>query len=224
MSDERTGPVEDFAWPARLSARVASTDGRIHGYSVRGDLAEHYSQSEQALLTLTGELPDEPAARAFEWATQVLGATSVAEAPVHTAIVARLCGAAPAAAYAAGFTALTEQATDLVDRHDALLAWLNGEAAVFPEAHVSLAGADRALVDEARRAIGELDVPALERSPASEAALIAILHRAGLRDRAQLVAAVALARLPVLMAETIAQRPLAFRGYPMDLPDFVVER
>ncbi len=215
--DERRGPVEDHDWPDRLSARVASAGERpvIHGYSIAGDLARHYSFGEQTLLALTGALPDEATGRAFEWAMQLLGATSVADAPAHTAVVVRLCGASPGAAFAAGFTAATELATAMIDRHAALIAWLEGGGA-YPAEHAG----DGALAAEARARLA-LEVPALACSPTDEAALIAILHRCGLCDPAQIVGAVALAKLPVVMGEAIAQRPLGFRGYPMNVPDFV---
>src|SRR5690606_39981267 len=65
----------------QLSARVASTDGRIHGYDVVEDLSRHYSFAEQTYLALTGALPDAAQVRAFEWALSILSATSIAEAP-----------------------------------------------------------------------------------------------------------------------------------------------
>src|SRR5690606_2603574 len=72
---ERRGPVEDHAWPARLSARVATARPvpRIHGYAIADDLARYYSLAEQTLLALTGAIPDEATGRAFEWAMQMLG-------------------------------------------------------------------------------------------------------------------------------------------------------
>jgi hypothetical protein len=220
---EQRGPVEDNAWPARLSARVASPGPRpaIHGYAIADDLARYYSFAEQTLLALTGVIPDEATGRAFEWAMQVLGATSVAQAPAHAAIVVRLCGASPGAAYAAGFMAATELATSLVDAHASLVSWLDGARPDFPAEHRGATEADSAIVLAARERLGELAVWA--EAPTADAALLAILHRAGVRDAAQLVAAVSLAKLPVVMGEALAQRPLAFRGYPMDLPEFTLE-
>lgn len=224
MTDRKHGPVEAHRWPSHLPARVASPGAqpRIHGYAVLEDLARHYSFAEQTYLALTGSLPEAEQARAFEWALSVLGATSVAEAPVHCAVVVRLCGASTGAAYAAGFTSLTEQATDLLARHEDLLAWLDGERPSFPEAHAGDGPEDRALRDEART-LPALSVPALELPLSAEATVLAVLHRCGIRTPAAMLATIAMARLPVLAAETMAQRPLAFREYPMDLPDFAAE-
>lgn len=220
--DRRRGPVEAHPWPPRLRARVASPDGRVHGYDVVEDLARHYSFAEQAYLSLTGSLPDAAEARAFEWALSILSETSVAEAPVHCAVVVRLCGASPGAAYAAGLTALTEQATDLVRRHESLFDWLDGRAP-FPPEHAARSLSDRRALEEARRALGALSIDALDEPLSAEATALAVLHRAGIRAPAAIIAVVTMARLPVLAAETAAQPPLAFRDYPMDLPDFVLD-
>lgn len=222
---ERRGPVEDHAWPERLSARVATARPvpRIHGYAIADDLARYYSLAEQTLLALTGAIPDEATGRAFEWAMQMLGATTVLDAPVHTAVVVRLCGASPGAAYAAGFVAATELATALVEEHASLLAWLDGPRGELPSEHRGTSEADRAVVNAALEHLSGFDVPALRHAPTANAALIAILHRCGLRDEARLVAAISMAKLPVVMAEAAFQQPLAFRSYPMDLPDFVYE-
>lgn len=222
MTDPKSGPVETHAWPPQLSARVASTDGRIHGYDVVEDLSRHYSFAEQTYLALTGALPDAAQVRAFEWALSILSATSIAEAPVHCATVVRLCGASTGAAYAAGLAALTEQATDLVIRHASLLEWLDGTREALPAEHAARTARDRRVASEARRALAELEI--LEETLLSaEATVLTVLHRAGVREPSAMIAVVTMARLPVLAGETMAQRPLAFRDYPMDLPDFVVE-
>jgi hypothetical protein len=52
------------------------------------------------------------------------------------------------------------------------------------------------------------------------AALIAVLHGVGLTDAPRIEAALALAGLPVTLAEAFAVKPFAFFSYPMDLPAF----
>ena len=91
---KHTGPIEDLSWKKKLQARVVSLDEdpNIHGYSVSEDLAPHYSFCELFLLTLTGELPEKETGKIFETALQFAAPITVAEAPTHAAILARLCG------------------------------------------------------------------------------------------------------------------------------------
>src|SRR5262245_48707929 len=84
------GPVEAYPWPEKLEARVVTPGDapRLHGYDVEADLCAHYSFVETVLLSLTGELPSEPQAAAFDVALQFLGPLSVAHASTHAAVLA----------------------------------------------------------------------------------------------------------------------------------------
>lgn len=57
-------------------------------------------------------------------------------------------------------------------------------------------------------------------SPTLDAAVLAVLHRCGLRTAPALTSALTLAALPTAAAEAFAVRPASFRDYPMDLPRF----
>ncbi|RMG17340.1 MAG: hypothetical protein D6729_09010 [Deltaproteobacteria bacterium] len=116
----KKGPIEDRSWRKWLTARVATAD-RLHGYAVEDDLACHYTPSEVLFLALTGRLPDEACRDRLHRALVQLGHTSIAEAPVHAAVLARLCGAEVGGVLQTGLLALVEQARALVSR------WRAGE-------------------------------------------------------------------------------------------------
>ena len=50
-----------------------------------------------------------------------------------------------------------------------------------------------------------------------------LLHAAGLRGRQRIEVAVVLSRMPIVIAEALAERPTNFGNYPMNLPRFSYE-
>jgi hypothetical protein len=218
---KRRGPVEDRVWPTQLRARVVDEGStRIHGYDVVRDLAVHYGFAESVLIALTGEAPTREQGRAFTAAMTVLMTTTVAEAPAHAAVLARLCGARWPSVVSTAAVVLAEQAAALLERHRAWLAWLDAPDGVPPD--VTATTADEA--ERARHFLGRCD-PSLgvpgDRWPASPtlvAAALGIAHACGLRRCELVVTAIVTARLCVVAAEAMAQQTGRFEQYPMDVP------
>jgi hypothetical protein len=144
---------------------------------------------------------------------------SVAEAAVHAPVVARLCGVRTGGVLAIGAIALGEQG-------DALLATigaaLDAEAAhELPAPPRARDAAERASVERLRSAIGTaLDVRALTADPSRDVAIIAVLRACRLTTPFQLGAALSVARLPSVNAESVSTKAGDFKGYPMDTPHF----
>ena len=113
------GPIEDTQWPSRLAARTANAES-LRGYDIDTDLALLYSPSEVFFLASTGKLPAPEDLHRLNEALVLIGHTWIAEAPVHAAVVARLCGAPTSGILATGVLGLAEQAAQLVTR------WRNG--------------------------------------------------------------------------------------------------
>ncbi len=208
----RSGPLDDATWPERIAARVVEPGERprLHGYDVEGDLARHYGLADLVLLALTGELPSEQQACAFDVAMAFLSPAPVNEAPAHAAVIVRICDVLTSALVGTAAIALGEQARVLVVQHGA------------DEPPLADDPAERRSVDRLRetlRASGVL-VPALERHRAMSrtASLIATLRFAGLERAEQIEAAMVLARLPSAIAEAFAMPSHGYRDYPVDLP------
>jgi hypothetical protein len=223
----RRGPVEDHPWPARLTARVVAPGAapRLHGFDLERDLACHYGFAELVLLALGGVAPTEAAGRAFEVALSWLGAITVAEAPAHAAVLARICGASSPGVIEVTALGLAEQAHARVRDHAALLTWLAGDGGGRtrpPRGFAARSAADRASVDRLRARLDEagVHVPLLAHRPrpSREAALLATMFWCGLRRPEQLEAAWVIARLACAVAEGFAAEPLSFRDYPMRVP------
>ena len=201
---ELEGTVATHAWPAKLASHVASAGRpvRVHGYDLHGDLAVHYDFGEYIVLALTGAPPPRQFGAAANIALVALADATVANASVHCATLARRCGADAKGALATGLVALAEEAEHVVASSEE------------PSQHESAAGElFAALPEEVRRALG---------APSStvRATAIAILRLVGLNDPLQLQAAVSLARMPVMVAETLAVERGDIRDYPMQLPRF----
>jgi hypothetical protein len=223
MNTNAADPVEGFDAPQFLSARVVDpVAGAIHGYAVEGDLALHYRFGEVVLLALTGEPPAREAGGAFEVALIFLSLSSITEAPAHAASLARLCGARDAGVLATGAIGLSEQATAVLDRGQPLLDWLTRPDAPFPQECRPRDDRERARVAQLRQALQArgLVPEVLAHDPGLEAALLGTLHTCGLRQTAQMMAAILLARLACVTAEALTVQPTAFRSYPLDLPHF----
>jgi hypothetical protein len=204
---------------------------RLHGYDVEADLSKHYSFAETLLLGLTGELPNEEQATAFEVALQFLGPLSVAHAPTHAAVLARICGARFGSIAAVAALTLAERAHSIVSEHESFIAWLDSGQAVASEDEQArwrpTSEADRASAERLREALAERGVSSVMSPPFDELgripALLATLHFAGLRLAEQLEAAFVLASFALSVAEARAWKFGEFREYPINLPRFVYE-
>ncbi len=200
-----TGPVEAGPWPTRLPAHALTPGAvpRIHGYALHEDIAVHYDFGEYILLALTGRAPSQTWGHAVNLALTVLAASSVADAPVHAATLARRCGADARSVLSTGMSALAEEAFSLLhDDHGTTSEDSKSATALFEQ-----------LGDDVRAAVGS--------PPSSPRALaLELLERAGLTDSLQRMAALCLARLPGLVAEARATSSGDVRTYPMQLPEF----
>jgi hypothetical protein len=224
MSQRPPGPVENHQWPAELDAYVVTPgdDPRLYGYSVEGDLAKSGAFSETILLSLTGELPKSESVRAFEVATTFLAPLSVAEAPTHAAVLARICGARSSAIVGIAAVALAERARHVLERHSSLLAWLDAPAGVFPESSCAASAAERSSVTRLRELLPKAarEAEVFRHDPGRTAAVLAALHFAGLRRPEQLEPVFVLASLAPVLAESFHREVASFRTYPIQLPPF----
>lgn len=226
-TSEFSGPLESTPFPEELTARVVTPgrEPRVHGYDVESDLARHYGAAHLVLLSLTGELPEEPARAASEVAWLFLAPLSVAHAASHASVLSRLCGATTASTVGVAAIGLAEQARAQLVEHGELLRCLQSERPTLPERYQSHDTAERAAVERLRQALAGtgLAVPALQQSPTLDAALLSVLFGCGLRRPEQLEAFIVLSRLPCALAEGFAERAANFAAYPINLPAFVYE-
>jgi hypothetical protein len=221
------GPIEAHTFPTTIEAHVITPgpDPRVHGFSVEGDLAKHYRFPELVQLALTGDPADEAKGRAFDIALQFLAPVSIAEAPTHAAVLARLCGARTSSIVAVACIALAERARHVTAEHADLLAWLETGDGELPVRCRSGAAEDAACLDRlltALRAAG-VAVPGLARGLPRWTALFMTLHFAGLRRAEQFEAVLVMASLAPTIAEAMAHGPTDFGKYPMNLPTFIYE-
>jgi hypothetical protein len=154
------GPLDDAPWPEKLKARVTTpgADPAVHGYSVEGDLARHYSLAEGVLLALTGELPAAEQAAAFEVALHFLSPAPVNEAPAHATVVARICDVTTSAMAGTATIALAEQAHAVVRAHAGLLAELEAGIGTGAREWAAADDVERASVARLRAALRERGV------------------------------------------------------------------
>jgi len=227
MTAKHEGPLEDAPFPEKLSARVVTpgANPRVHGYDVEGDLAAHYTSSETMLLCLTGELPSREALAMFEVASAFLAPVSVAHASAHAAVLARLCGAMTSTTIGTAAIGLAEHTRALLDQHEDLLRWLRKPTDDLPGPFRSTDAEDAASVERMRALLATrgFTLRSLDRGPTRTAALLMLLHAAGLFRRERIEAAIVLSRMPVVIAEALAERPTNFGNYPMNLPRFAYE-
>jgi hypothetical protein len=226
MNDLHQGPFDVVPWPDTLTARVVTPGARphLHGYDCETDLAMLPS-SDRIVLALTGELPPRARAKAFDVVTSFLAPVAVNEAPTHAAVLARLCSGSTSSILATGALALAEQARTVVAGLSPHWSWL---ARPESDAPMDLRAADdeeRASVDRLRDALraSGLPVPALERDLGRVPAVVATLLACGLTEPHQVEAVWVVARLPVVLAEAMAERPGNLREYPWHLPRFHYE-
>lgn len=205
--------------PEHLTARVVAPGEAplVHGYDVQADLSAHYGFSDLVFLSLTGELPEGHAGRAFEVLLMFAAPVSVAEAPSHAAALARLCSAKPSSVAAVAAIGLAEQARHRVEELAPLIEWLRADR----EGPPALAGGDSptARLQAMLRACG---APVDERDAQLPlaAAIVAGLWDLGLREAWQLEAAFVVARWPLAQAEAMSNTPGALGTYPIRLPSF----
>lgn len=224
---EFSGPLESGQFPDKLTARVITPGARprVHGYDVETDLARHYGATDLVLLSLTGELPVEPARAAFEVAWLFLAPVSVAHAGPHATVLSRLCGSTASSMLGVAAIGLAEQARALVAEHADLLRWLKSKADALPARYRAQEPEERDAVERLRQALAGtgLVVQALEQTPTRDAALLSVLFACGLRRPEQLQAVIVLARLPSALAEGFAERATNFANYPINLPAFAYQ-
>ena len=222
-----SGPLEETTFPETLTARVVTpgSEPRLHGYDVERDLALHYGTHELLLLSLTGELPTAEAAALFAVASAFLAPVSVAHASTHATVLARLCGAATSTTIGTAAIGLGEQARVMLDEHEALLRWLEHPDGALPDRFRATPASERESVERLVAALERkgLSVPCLREGPTRDAALIAVLHAAGVTRRELLEAAIVTVRLPVALAEAFGESVANFRRYPTNLPLFRYE-
>jgi hypothetical protein len=218
------GPIDSREWPKQLDAHAVTpgSERRMFGYDVEGDLATHYRFSDVVFLALTGELPDAARSRAFDIALCFAMPVSIADAGVHAAVLARLCGARPSGVLSVAALVLGEQASALVgSASDVLIALEKREIERLPDAHCAASDAERASVAAlAAKLNGVLDVPVLQADPSRELALLAVFRGCGVTDAFQLASVMAMARIPSALAEASRVKPGGFATYPIDTPHF----
>lgn len=222
---ERSGPVEDLKWTERLKARVVTPGSgpRVHGYDVRGDMLGAVSFSDFIFLTLTGELPEEKESSVFQQVMLFLAPVSVAQAPVHAAVLSGLCGSGSSGITGVCAVTLAEQARWQVSRHGSLLEIMERDSIQPPSNYlVSKSGeaSDTESLIQSLSNVGvELPVVFSRLKPISCA--IAVLYRyCGIKDPKLLETVLVMSRLPCALAEGRAVQPGDFRSYPIDLPRF----
>lgn len=223
IKDDFVGPLDEAPWPKKLTARVLEPGevARVHGYALETDLAANYTFSEIVLLGLTGELPTPMKARAFEVACAFFARTSAAEAPVHAALLARICNATTSAIAGVGAIALGEQARSDLARYDAFLAWLADPRGPLPPHFLAkdLAESTRTVSLKAALVRRDAFVPiALDFDLEPDAATIAVFQACGLDTLPELEAVRVYCRFPLLIAEALAAPPAKYKDYPVTLP------
>jgi hypothetical protein len=215
------GALDDLPWPDKLAANAIdcdAADDRIHGFSLLGDLARHYSPSEILYLSLVGELPEPEAARIFDLALASLASMSPREAPTHVAVLSRICAAQLSSAFGAGLIALAEQARFMVAEHAELLTWLANPVGALPERFTANDPWTASLVEAARAR--QVSVPQLRPEMTRDAARLTLLYAAGLRLPEAWQAAIVGARFSGLAAEALLATPDQLKLYPVKLPPF----
>jgi hypothetical protein len=204
---------------------TAGTAPRIHGYDVQSDLVRHYSFAEVFLLTLVGELPSDEQTAAFETAMTFAAPLSIAEAPTHAAVLARICGARPSGVLGVGIVALAERARSIIDESAKVLDWLPSQDHPLERPPIVTSAEDPDTVRRLRDALTargvRIEAP-MDNLPL-HAAILTTLRFAGLTRPEQLESALVLAWLPCVVTEAYSHAVASFPDYPMQLPPFQYE-
>lgn len=224
-ADFSHGPMENFTWPDKLSAKLvdAGDDNDLHllGYSLSDDLLQHYSFTEMAYLALTGHLPQKEQSVLLELALRLWAAFSLAEAPAHAASLARICGSSNSATISIAATLLSEQSQNLIRHNKSWLDFLRNKSKL--DSHRELPSPRtvhwlRAITKQLPKNIKNIEF--LEKSTTPEELILALLVLAGIEASTQISSFLVLARLPVSCAEAWTQKAASFADYPSDLPGF----
>lgn len=227
LEQSSPGPLEARSFPDVLTARVVTPGYRplLHGYDVESDLALGYGPTELMVLALTGELPDATQVAALKVLLVFLAPLSVAHAPTHAAVLARLSGADPSAIISVASIALAEQSKQILEDHRGLLQWLKQPSDELPAEFRTEDSEERAAVERLTVALRQatLKYPILDQRPTLMAALLAALFACGMSERHQLEALLVWARLPVVASEAFAEIATNFKQYPINLPRFRYE-
>ncbi|MEP6863810.1 MAG: hypothetical protein ABJE66_24500 [Deltaproteobacteria bacterium] len=214
------GALDDTPWPTQLVAKAIArdpADHRMHGYAVLGDLARNYPFSDLTYLALSGELPTEDQSRAFALALFAFAPTTIAEAPAHVAHLGRIAGGRFDAATGAGFMTAANHAHAIVADQMVLLAWLAAPTGSLPERATD--SADAPWLATLLTALAG-SVTSVRAGMSRNAARIALLFDAGLRDPERITAAIAFASSLGMLAEALVTGPADLRSYPVKLPPF----
>lgn len=221
MTKEDVGPIEARQWPRELVANAldrTATGGRLFGFDVEADLARNYRFSDVVYLGLTGDLPDDARSRAFEVALIFATSLGAGEAPVHAAMLARLCGVRAGGTLAVGALSLGEKYEAILRE---LAAATGSDSGPLPDSLSAKDDAERASVGRLRESLsGLLEVPMLARDPSREVALVATLRACGLRPGFPIASALTMAGLTATTAESARVVMGRFKDYPMDTPPF----
>lgn len=215
------GALDDTPWPEQLVAKAiepGADDDRLHGYAVLGDLARHYELSEVLYLAIVGELPDTAQAARFRVALISLTPIGVNEAPTHVALLSRICGGAMSSALGAGLVVAADQARFKLEANRALFAWLANPIGP-PPAELCSSDPDDARWVAALR-VAAPDSTLVHHLLSRDAARIALLYDAGLREPAQIEAAFVASRVCGIAAEALRAGPKDLGSYPVKLPPF----
>ena len=160
-------------------------------------------------------------ARAFDVALTFLAPTTVAEAPTHAALIARVCVATTSTLSGTAAIGLAEQSRFDLSRYAAFISWLNAPTAEFPADFVASSLEARVRVSAIKNALitrGGVIPSQLDHDLDETAALIAVLFACGLTTLAQVEVVRTLARFPFAMAEAFASPPAGHKEYPLMLP------
>lgn len=211
------GIFEIHSFPDKLEAHVVSPgpNPTIHGYSVEDDIVKHYDFIELMLLSLTGEIPTTSQTTAFDIALQFIAPISAREAPVHSAILANVCGARSSAIISISAITLAERARHIVSQYMS-----NG---------FETTDEDRESVKRLKEVLSDsgITIPELYSEPDTccdpdrWSALFAVLKFAGITDPNKLEMVIVIASMAVTFAEAKSHKPVSLREYPANLPPFV---
>ncbi|NEP23126.1 hypothetical protein [Moorena sp. SIO3I6] len=226
VDDHPDSVVDTISSTEKLLAHVVTPQlpWRIHGYDVEHDLARHYSLLETFLLAFTGEIAPENYGRALEIALIFLSPKSVAHDSTHAGILTQVIGASPSPILSTTLMILTEEAQDLIKRHELLLNLLNQEELNYlPEEFQTEDAQERASVERLALALEETGITLPFKEFSRDAALLYTLHRVGLKTPLQLCSVIVLSRLPAIVAEVGYWQKGKLENYPMKLPNFRYE-
>lgn len=222
--------IDRQQWAQRLRANVLSSgdDPMVFGYSVEEDLITCPPAVLQ-YICLTGLPPDPVQLSAFSVALALATAISIGEAPVHAAVLARLCAADTSSIQTTAAAGLAEQSRFEVATASDLLSWLRAnDDRDFPLSIRSDRDEDKRTRDRVIAALIESAraLRCLRPTMTRRHLVISLLFQSGLVDETQLQRALVFGRLLPSVAEALTAEPGAFKQYPTDIPriEYVEER